>query len=213
MDLRAFIAEFIGTFALVFIGAGAVALGTGGLVGAALAHGFVVIAFAYAYGRFSGCHLNPAITLALFLVRQLSIVKAVVYMVAQCAGGIAAAFVLQFVLGGAQSGLGATNIARGVTVEQAIVLEALLTFFLANTVLHTVVRKSPSPHAPLAIGFTLCFCILCGGPLTGASLNPARTLGPALVLGQLSSLWVYCAGPAAGAALAALLRLFVLRNR
>jgi len=111
-----------------------------------------------------------------------------------------------FVLGGASSGLGATVPAAGVSPLQAIVLEGLLTFLFVNVILHTTEGKSPSPFAGLAIGLTLAGMILFGGPLTGASLNPARTLGPALFTNNLGVVWIYLVGPAAGSILAVFVR-------
>lgn len=206
MSSRALMAEFIGTFALIFIGAGAGALGAGGLVGVALAHGLVVVGFAYAYGHHSGTHINPAVTLGLLVAGEISAAKALAYMATQIVGGTVGAFTLAFVLGEKAGTLGATALATGVSPVQGVVIEALLTFFLVNAVLNTAVSgKVTGNLAGLAIGFTLVFCILMGGPLTGASLNPARTLGPAIATGDFANLWVYLVGPFAGAALAAIL--------
>jgi len=203
MKTKVWLAELIGTAALVFVGAGAAAAGAG-LVGVALAHGLILAGVAYAYGPLSGAHVNPAVTLAVALRGRLSWTNALVYWLAQFAGAILAAAALWFVFGGASSGLGATLPAAGVTPTQAVVVEALLTFLLANAVLHTAERKSGTPFAGLAIGLTLAAAILMGGALTGASLNPARTLGPALFTSTLSVFWIYLVGPAAGAGLAAL---------
>lgn len=206
MNTKALLAEFIGTFALIFIGAGTAAVGVGGLVGVALAHGIVIVSMAYAYGAISGAHVNPAVTLGVALRGNLEWSEAIGYWIAQFAGGILGAAALLFVMGGASSGLGATLPASGVSPLQAIVVEALLTFMLVNVILHTTEGKSTSPVAGLAIGLTLAGAILFGGPLTGASLNPARTLGPALFTGNLDTLWIYLVGPAAGAILAVLVR-------
>ena len=218
----ALVAEFVGTFALILIGAGTVALGFGGLVGVALAHGLVIVAFAYAYGHISGTHLNPAVTLGVLLVGRIDAVRAAAYMVVQLLGGIAGALTLCWVLGGPDSGLGATTLARGlavggttVTITPAVgvLLEAILTFFLVNTIMNAGVSGKAGNMAGLAIGMTLTFCILLGGPLTGASLNPARSLGPAVATGNYADLWVYFVGPALGAAVAALLYRGVLAER
>lgn len=203
MNTKALLAEFIGTFALIFVGAGAGAIGAGGLVGVAFAHGLVIVSMAYAYGSISGAHLNPAVTLAVALSTKFKWTDAIGYWIVQLAGAAAAAYALYFVLGGASSGLGATLPAAGVTPLQAIVVEALLTFLLANVILHTTDKKNSTPMAGLAIGLTLVGAILVGGPLTGASLNPARTFGPALFTGTLDSFWIYLVGPGLGAALAA----------
>jgi MIP family channel proteins len=200
---RVWLAELIGTAALVFVGGGAAAAGAG-LVGVALAHGLILAGLAYAYGAISGAHVNPAVTFAVALRGRLKWQDAVIYWVAQFAGAVVGAGALFLAFGGASSGLGATLPAAGVTPLQAIIVEALLTFLLANAVLHTAERKSGTPFAGLAIGLTLAAAILMGGSLTGASLNPARTFGPALFTGHLDVLWIYLVGPAAGAGLAAL---------
>lgn len=213
MNTRALTAEFVGTFALIFIGAGAGAIGAGGLVGVALAHGLVLMAVVAAYGPISGAHINPAVTIALWFGRQIKAAEAVGYILVQVLGGIAGAFALRFVLGGASSGLGATVLAAGVTPTQGLVIEAVLTFFLVNTIYNTAISGKAGNQAPVAIGLTLAFCILMGGPLTGASLNPARTIGPAVATGNFADLWVYVVGPVLGGVVAALLYDRVLKGR
>jgi aquaporin Z len=203
MKTKIWLAEFIGTAALIFVGAGAGALGIGGVVGVALAHGLILVGMAYAYGAVSGTHINPAVTLAITLSGKLKWPQALRYWAAQMLGGAFGAGLLYIVLGGASSGLGATLPAAGVSALQAIVVEAALTFLLATVVLRTAVQKDSTPFAGVAIGVTLAALILMGGPLTGASLNPARSFGPALFTGGLASVWIYIVGPFAGAALAA----------
>lgn len=209
----ALVAELVGTFALTFIGAGAGALGLGGLVGVAFAHGLVVLALCYVWGEVSGNHINPAVTAGLWAARKIDAGRALSYMAFQVVGAILAAFALRALIG-AETGLGATTLARGLTVGGATItvepvagflLEALLTFFLVNTVFNAAVAGRAGDMAPVAIGMTLVFCILMGGPLTGASLNPARTLGPAVALGEFGDLWVYVAGPIVGGVAAAFL--------
>lgn len=212
MNSKALTAEFVGTFALIFIGAGAGAIGVGGVVGVALAHGLVLLVVAAAYGPISGAHINPAVTIALWAGRQIKAADAVGYIVVQLLGGIVAAFVLRFVLGGPSSGLGATVLASGVSPAQGLVVEAVLTFFLVNTIYNTAVSEKAGNLAPVAIGLTLAFSILMGGPLTGGSLNPARTIGPAVATGNYSDLWVYLAGPVLGGLVAAWLYQRVLRR-
>ena len=213
MNIKALTAEFVGTFALIFIGAGAGAIGAGGLVGVALAHGLVLMAVAAAYGPISGAHINPAVTIALWFGRQIKAAEAVGYIVVQVLGGIAGAFVLRFVLGGTGSGLGATVLAGSVSPTQGLAVEAVLTFFLVNTIYNTAVTGKAGNLAPAAIGLTLAFCILMGGPLTGGSVNPARTLGPAIVTGNYADLWVYLVGPVIGGLAATLLYDRVLKGR
>ena len=213
MTLRASISELIGTFALIFIGAGAAAI-SGDLIVVALAHGMVIIGLAYAYGHHSGTQINPAVTFGLLIAGEINIITAISYWTMQFAGGILGAAALSFVLGGSESGLGATKFdPTTITITQAIVVEAVLTFFLVNTVMNTAVSGKAGNLAGLAIGFTLTFCILMGGPLTGASLNPARTLGPALLTGNLSQFWVYMVVPLTGSTIASLLYRNALQDK
>jgi MIP family channel proteins len=206
------IAELIGTFALIFIGAGAVALNAG-LVGIAFAHGLVIVSFAYAYGHISGTHINPAVTLGVWAAGKMDALRALSYIVFQVAGGVLGALALRYVLGGPESGLGATKLAPNVSPTVGLVLEAILTFFLANAVLNCAVSGKAGNLAGLAIGLTLTLSILMGGPLTGASLNPARSIGPAVALGDFANLWVYLVGPILGGVLAGLLYRYVLEER
>lgn len=203
MNTKALLAEFIGTFALVFVGAGAAAVSGGNLVMVALAFGFILAGLIYAYGSISGAHFNPAVTLAVALRGRIEWVEAVSYWVAQFAGAALAGAALSFVLDGSFGSLGETVVSGGITPLQAVLVEALLTFLLANAVLHTAARKASTEFAGLAIGFTLAACVLVGGQLTGASLNPARTFGPAIFTGTLDQFWIYLVGPAVGAAAAA----------
>jgi len=210
----ALVAEMVGTFALVFIGAGAGALGIGGLVGVALAHGLVVLAFAYAYGHISGAHVNPAVTVGVFAAGKMDAAKAASYIFFQLLGGLLAAYALKWVLGGAVGHLGAgilaANLQAGgstlsVSPAAGFFIEALLGFFLANTVLNTAVSGKAGNLAGVAIGTTLTFNILMGGPLTGAIFNPARQLGPALAADQMANLGIYLTAPLVGAAAAGVL--------
>lgn len=203
MNAKALVAEFIGTFALTFIGAGAAALGVGGLVGVAFAHGLTLLAFAYAYGYISGTHINPAVTFGVALSGNMKWNEAISYWIAQLIGGAIAGAALFFILSGVdQNQYGATVLANGVTPLQGMIIEAILTFFLVNSVLHTAIKGKGGDFAGVAIGLTLTLSILLGGPLTGASLNPARTLGPAIFSGTLNLFWIYVIGTFAGAAVA-----------
>ena len=219
MDTKNLVAEFVGTFALIFIGAGAVAIGAGGLIGAAFAHGFVVIAFIYAYGHISGTHINPAVTLGFLIAGEIEFVVAVGYWIVQFLGGILGAVLLNVVLPD-PGDLGVTILtteANGgvftVTATQGLIIEIILTFFLVNTIFNTAVSGKAGNFAGLAIGLALMFCIVMGGPLTRASLNPARTLGPAIVSGNYTDIWLYFVGPCVGAILAALFYIGVLKDK
>ena len=212
MNTKSLIVEFVGTFALIFIGAGAVAIDIGGLIGAAFAHGFVVVAFIYAYGHISGTHINPAVTLGLLIAGEIEFIAAIGYWIAQFLGGLLGAVLLNAVLPN-PSDLGVTILTEGVTPVQGLVIEIVLTFFLVSTIFSTAVNGKAGDFAGIAIGFVLIACILMGGPLTRAALNPARTLGPAIVSGNYADIWLYFVGPCVGAILAALLYIGVLKDK
>jgi len=205
---KVFVAELIGTFALVFIGADASVVGIGGLVGVALAHGLVIATFVYLYGHISGAHFNPAVTFGVALNGTLKWGQAVWYWVAQFIGAIVAAFVLNFIAGSVNGLVGGGTVGT-LTEPQpiaAFVVEMILTFFLVNAVLHAAVAGRAGAFAGLVIGLTLVFAIIAGGPMTGASLNPARTLGTAIYTDPSYSnpytYLIYLAGPLLGSALA-----------
>jgi len=211
MNSKTLVAEFIGTFALIFIGAGSAAV-SGNLVAVAFGHGLVVLGFAYAYGYISGTHINPAVTIGLLVGGHIKPAEAAGYIVVQLLGGIAAGASLAFVLGEQGGALGATVPAEGIGAGQAFFLELVLTFFLVNAIYHTAISGRAENMAPIAIGLTLAFCIMMGGPVTGASLNPARSLGPALFSTAptaVSSLWIYFIACPLGGVLAALVYRFL----
>lgn len=203
------LAEFLGTFALVFVGGAAVASGQG-VVAAALAHGLILLAGIYAYGHFSGAHFNPAVTLGLLVGGKIKIDRAVVYWVVQFVGAIVAALALRIVLpdgsplGETTGSLTANDLGR------AAIFEFFMTFLLVTTIYQAAVYGKAGSLAGVAIGLTLGAAILAGGTYTGASLNPARTLGPALVAGNLSYLLPYLVGIFAGGTAAGLLHALVL---
>jgi aquaporin Z len=215
------LAEFIGTFALVFIGAGASAIvGTGaglnGIGAIAFAYGLTVTVFVFAYGSVSGAHLNPAVTVGLLAVGVVGTGQAAAYVVSQLLGGVAGALALLAVLGGAATGLGAPALAHGlvlgatsvtVTPAAGFAIEAVLTFFLVTAVLNTAVAGRAGNLAPLAIGMTVTFNIIMGGALTGAAFNPARALGPMVATGKLGDVWLYVLAPLVGAGIAAVVYL------
>jgi len=208
---KVFLAEFIGTFALVFIGAGA-GIVNAGLLGVALAHGLTLMVFAYAFGYISGTHVNPAVTFGLALQGTVKWGQAVYYWLAQFLGAISAAGMLHLAVNSLGGTINAGATVGALTNSQpvlAMAVEAILTFFLVNTILHTAVAGKGGNMAGVAIGMTLAAVVLVGGPLTGASVNPARTLGPAIYaaapsLANVNTYVIYLFGPLIGATLAAL---------
>jgi aquaporin Z len=204
MKPNVFFAEFLGTFTLVFIGAGAAAAGTINLLGVALIFGLIIASMIYVFGEISGTHINPAVTFALALNGNLTWTKAVFYWIAQFVGGIIAAAALLFVFGGAQNGLGATLLASGVSPLQGLAVETIGTFILMTVIFFAAVKGYAGKSASLIIALTVIVLILFAGPLSGAGFNPARSFGPALFTGTLALFWIYLLGPLAGAALAVL---------
>lgn len=215
-SVRHFIAEFIGTFALVFIGGASIAAG-GGLVGAALAHGLILAVMVSATMRISG-HFNPAVTLGFLAARRIEPMMAGVYVGAQIIAAILAAYALKGLLPeqlATASRLGGQSISLDITLGQAIGLEAIATFFLSFVIFGTAVDPKAPRVAGLAIGLTVSADILAIGPFTGASMNPARSFGPAVASGIFEGQAVYWIGPIVGAVAAALLydTLFIRRER
>ena len=216
-DYRKLVAEFIGTFTLVFAGVGAV-LETQGtnLVAVAIAHGVAIAVMGTVFGPISGGAFNPAVTIGLWVTRRLPALDVVAFIVVQLLGGIAAAFVLSSVFDETlqdQVKLGATLLAPGVSPVQAIVIELLLTFFLVIAIFGTALDSRAPKLGALLIGLTIAMDIAAAGPMTGASMNPARTLGPALVHGEWADHAVYWIGPILGAVMAALLYEFAFMQK
>jgi MIP family channel proteins len=205
-DMRALVAEFVGTFALVFVGASAIAIGDVGLVGVAIAHGLVLAVMISALGHISGGVFNPAVSIGLYLAGRLDAGKMVRYMVAQLLGGLAGGYLLAFLAGTGAAAAGTPSLAGGVGPVQGVVMEAVLTFFLMLAIMGTAVdARGPRTLAGFGIGLVLVFDILAGGNMTGASMNPARMLGSGVPGGMLSNHWVYWVGPIIGAAVASYL--------
>ena len=199
------LAEAVGTFALVLVGTGAIAVdfATGGAVtavGVALAFGLVVMVVIYALGDVSGAHLNPAVSAGFFMANRLSGREAAGYMASQCAGAVAASLAIRGLFPEDPT-LGATL--PSVAPASAFLVEIAITALLAFVIFHVVARGSDAASiSGLAIGSTVALAAIFAGPLTGASMNPARSLGPALVSGRLGDLWIYWTAPFVGAVLA-----------
>jgi aquaporin NIP len=201
-------AEAIGAFALVFAGCGAIVTdavhaGALGAVGVSLVFGLVIMAMVYATGHLSGAHLNPAVTLAFTLTRHFPRHEALAYVSAQLIGAIGGAALLLAVWPSQPAELGTTLPSVG--VGSALAYEAMLTAFLMFVIMAVATdTRAVGAGAPIAIGGTVGLDALFGGPITGASMNPARSIGPALASGELHDLWIYLVAPIAGAALGAL---------
>jgi aquaporin Z len=205
--MKKLIAEFFGTFALVFAGTGAIVIDevSGGAVshvGVALTFGLIVLAMIYTLGDISGAHLNPAVTLGFFAARRMPAVQVLPYVVSQCSGAIGASLLLRFLF--------PTNASLGSTAPagpalQSFVLEVILTAILMFVILGVSTGASEKGiTAGIAIGAVIGLEALFAGPITGASMNPARSLAPALVSLNLTSLWIYLIAPVLGAALGVL---------
>jgi aquaporin Z len=215
--IRRALAEFVGTFTLVFIGAGSIMTGGGGLVGVALAHGLAIAVMVSAVGHISGGHFNPAVTFGFLITRRMNPLLAVVYWVTQLTAATVAALVLKTIYPGRivdGTHLGAPLLNAHISSGSGFLVEAILTFLLVWVVFATAAdeRGTFKSIAGLAIGLTITMDIFMGGPLTGAAMNPARAFGPELVHREWASSWIWYAGPLVGAAAAALLyELFYLR--
>lgn len=214
--IKKLVAEFIGTFALVLFGCGAVVLAGFGIVGQegiAWAFGLAIVAMAYGIGPVSGCHVNPAVSFAIWINGGLTTIEMIGYWIVQCLGAIVAAGVLLLIADGspnyilAETGLGQNGYGAGSPGEYGLIACAVfevIASFLFATVILGATQRAPAPYAGLAIGLTLTAIHLVGIQVTGVSVNPARSLGPAVwVWGEaLSQLWLFIAAPMLGAGLA-----------
>lgn len=213
--LKKSLAEFIGTFVLVFFACGTAAVvgcsaenGTGYLL-TALAFGLVIVAMAYSIGNVSGCHINPAVSIAMLVNGKLSVKDFVGYVVAQFAGAIAgAAALMAFV--GKDSGLGANALYEG-NIALSLLIEVILTFVFVLAILGVTSKKENSSVAGVVIGLALTLVHILGISFTGTSVNPARSFGPALFMGgdALANVWVFIVAPLVGGVLAALVYKFL----
>jgi aquaporin Z len=213
------LAEVFGTFWLVFGGCGSAVLGVGfpiagiGIADVAYAFGLTVMTMAYAIGPISGCHLNPAVTLGLTVARRFPAKEVPAYVLAQIVGAVAGSAVLYVIASGSPSfqlsaGFAANGFAEhspgGYSLGACFLAEAVLTFFFVFVILGATDKRAPAGFAPIPIGFALCLIHLIGIPVTNVSVNPARSTGPALFVGDwaVSQLWLFWAAPLSAAALA-----------
>jgi aquaporin TIP len=207
---KSYWAEFLGTFALCFVGQGAIVMqqasGANSLLVIAVAHGLALATMISALGSWSGAHFNPAVTFGFWITRRMSLTSAITYWVSQLTGAIAASFLLRSVVPGEAGEVvhfGVPLIASGVSVSQALLLEFVMTFFLVTAVWGTAVDERGPRIGGFGIGLTLTMDILLGGPLTGAAANPARAFGAACASGVWTDHWVYWLAPMLGGAAAA----------
>lgn len=222
--MKKYAAEFIGTFSLVLFGCGSavisgltsVGLAGTGVLGVSIAFGFAVVAMAYAIGGISGCHINPAVTIGVLTAGKMEVKDAIFYIVAQCLGGILGAGVLYAIVSGrpdfamGEWALGSNGWGEGYlggyNMTSALIIETVMTFLFIFVILGTTSKFGNGAMAGLAIGVTLMLIHLVTIPVTGTSVNPARSLGPAIFAGgkALAQLWLFFVAPIAGAILAAL---------
>ncbi len=215
-NYRPYIAEALGTFALIFIGAGSVCAdyvlkqggGAGvGLLGISVAFGLVVATMVYALGYVSGCHINPAATIAFWVTNRIEANKAIFYIGSQLTGAVVGGYLLGvlFPQAIAPVHLGVTSLGKGVTMFQGILMESIITFLLVLVIFATAVdKRAPNGFAGLAIGIAILLGVMVGGPITGGSMNPARTFGPAVASGFFDNHLVYWVGPVVGGIVAGL---------
>jgi len=208
--LRNAIVEFVGTFALIFVGAGSI-IATGGqnLVAIALAHGLAIGLMVAAAGQISGGVYNPSLTIALMAARRIGVNRGIYYIVAQLIGALVAALALKAVFPAAMVStvnLGTPSVGSGISTFAALLAEIIMTFFLMYSVFGVAVDlRGARAIAGLVIGLTITMDIFVGGGISGAAMNPARWFGPAVVQGAFGDWWIYWVGPIVGAVLAALL--------
>lgn len=217
--MQKFVAEFIGTLTLVLFGCGAAVLGGDnvGQLGIALAFGFAIVAMAYGIGSISGCHVNPAVSLGAFIAGRMSAREMLVYWVAQFLGALVGAGILAAIAGMA-GGLGQNGWGPGYngefSLQAALIFEVVMTAIFVIVILGSTSVEAPAGFAGLAIGITLAVIHIVGIQVTGVSVNPARSFGPAVLVGgqALSQLWLFFVAPAIGAVIAgAIYRFRVLR--
>jgi MIP family channel proteins len=217
---KSYWAEFLGTFALCFVGQGAIviqqAAGTGSLLVVAVAHGLALATMISALGQWSGAHFNPAVTLGFVFTGRMSLTSAITYWVSQLGGAIVASFLLRAVVPG-EAGeavhFGVPMLAAGVSVGQGLLLEFVMTFLLVTAVWGTAVDERGPRIGGFGIGLVVCMDILVGGPLTGAAMNPARAFGAACASGVWTHHWLYWVAPMLGGITAARVYKSLLSSR
>lgn len=215
--MKKYIAEFVGTLVLVLVACGVAVVTGASVVATSLAFGLVIVAMAYSIGNVSGCHINPAVSLAMLITKKITTKDFIGYVIAQVLGAFVGALILGVLLG-SYSSLGANGFGTGHMAETAwiaLLVEVILTFIFVTAILGVTSKKEYSSVAGIVIGLTLVLVHLIGISFTGTSVNPARSLGPALLQGAdaLKQVWVFIVGPLLGSALAALFYKNVLNEK
>jgi aquaporin Z len=218
-NTRKYLAELIGTFALVLFGCGSAVIAGDrvGYLGISFAFGLAVLVMVYAIGNISGCHINPAITISMLVARKIKVKDAIIYVIAQCIGAIGAGALLYAIASGkadyslAINGLGQNGYGDkspgGYSLESCFLAEVLLTALFLFVIFGATSKKAPAGFAGIPIGITLVLIHIVGIPITGTSVNPARSLGPAIFVGgeALSQLWLFLVAPVIGGIIAAII--------
>ena len=211
--MKKYISEFIGTLTLVLFGCGIAVVSGGNLLATAFAFGLAIVASAYAIGSISGCHVNPAVSLAMLITKKMDLREFCFYVIAQVLGAITGTGILFLILNNTDFGVAALGVngygtlsASGITLLGAIVTEVVLTFIFIYTILGVTSDSKKANIAGIVIGLTLTFVHLLGISLTGTSVNPARSLAPAIFLGgeALNQVWVFIVAPFVGSFIAAM---------
>ena len=212
--MRKYIAEGVGTMLLTLVACGIAVTSGVDLVATSLAFGLVIVAAAYSIGNVSGCHINPAVSIALLVAGKMTLKECIFYIISQVIGAFVGSLLLGLILG-SFSALGANGLVGDTTVWIALVVEIILTFIFTTTILGVTDKKENGHATGIVIGLTLVLVHLFGLPFTGTSVNPARSLAPAILQGgeALSTLWIFILAPIVGAVLAGLFYKFVLKDK
>jgi len=212
--MRKYIAEAVGTMLLTLVACGIAVTSGVDLVATALAFGLVIVAAAYSIGNVSGCHINPAVSISLLVAGKMTFKECIKYIIAQIVGAFVGSLLLALLLGGFKS-LGANGLVGDTTIWIALVVEVILTFIFTTTILGVTDKKENGHATGIVIGLTLTLVHLFGLPFTGTSVNPARSLAPAVLQGgvALGNVWIFIIAPILGAVLAGLFYRYVLKEK
>jgi aquaporin Z len=212
--MKKYIAEGVGTMMLTLVACGIAVTSGVDLVATSLAFGLVIVAAAYSIGNVSGCHINPAVSIALLVAGKMTTKECIRYIISQVIGAFVGSLLLALVLGGF-SNLGANGLGGGTSIWIALVVEVILTFIFTTTILGVTDKKENGHATGIVIGLTLALVHLFGLPFTGTSVNPARSLAPAVLQGgsAFCNVWIFIVAPIAGAVLAGLFYKYVLKEK